>query len=191
MNQTKQGELEIITKKKSRLQLATGNAYTQENKTRVEGHLRTLSVVKEKQGYIRQTYPNQVETSAYKPYSWKLIESSVQYQNNILETKSEKTEHGRLQKGIWDDRVYIMDREHQQEQVEAGSWCGKPGSGSSSAIRWSNPFAVDPIAASWHIVLLEAWLFTVGGLAYLLLVIKVHSARSSKNILQSRARLFR
>ncbi|KAL0081930.1 hypothetical protein J3Q64DRAFT_1823473, partial [Phycomyces blakesleeanus] len=33
-----------------------------------------------------------------------------------------------------------------------GSWCGKPRSGSSSAIRWSNPFVVDPIAASWHIV---------------------------------------
>ncbi|KAL0072999.1 hypothetical protein F4703DRAFT_1947860 [Phycomyces blakesleeanus] len=79
-----------------------------------------------------------------------------------------------------------MDREHQQEQLEAGSskqqgsrqkqcrpvtgltilqpfrgyqrefvsgsWCGKPRSGSSSAIWWSNPFVVDPIAASWHIV---------------------------------------
>ncbi|OAD71716.1 hypothetical protein PHYBLDRAFT_147466 [Phycomyces blakesleeanus NRRL 1555(-)] len=70
----------------------------------------------------------------------------------INSSSSFKTIGSGLQKGIWDDRVYIMDREHQQEQVEAGSWCGKPGSGSSSAIRWSNPFAVDPIAASWHIV---------------------------------------
>ncbi|OAD65985.1 hypothetical protein PHYBLDRAFT_153015 [Phycomyces blakesleeanus NRRL 1555(-)] len=49
---TKQGELEIVTKNKRRLQLATGNEYTQENKTRVEGRLCTLSVVKEKQGYF-------------------------------------------------------------------------------------------------------------------------------------------
>ncbi|KAL0084359.1 hypothetical protein J3Q64DRAFT_1849717 [Phycomyces blakesleeanus] len=91
-------------------------------------------------------------------------------------SSSFKTIGSVLQKGIWDDRVYIMDREHQQEQVEAGrpvtglailqpfkgyqrelvsvglyqkgSWCGKPRSGSSSAIRWSNPFVVDPIAAS-------------------------------------------
>ncbi|KAL0084345.1 hypothetical protein J3Q64DRAFT_1849710 [Phycomyces blakesleeanus] len=95
-------------------------------------------------------------------------------------SSSFKTIGSVLQKGIWDDRVYIMDREHQQEQVEAGrpvtglailqpfrgyqrelvsvglyqkgSWCGKPRSGSSSAIRWTNPFVVDPIAASWHIV---------------------------------------
>ncbi|KAL0094347.1 hypothetical protein F4703DRAFT_1911703 [Phycomyces blakesleeanus] len=33
-----------------------------------------------------------------------------------------------------------------------GSWRGKPRSGSSSAIWWPNPFVVDPIAASWHIV---------------------------------------
>ncbi|OAD72448.1 hypothetical protein PHYBLDRAFT_169575 [Phycomyces blakesleeanus NRRL 1555(-)] len=39
--------------------------------------------------------------------------------------------------------------------------------------------------------LLEVWLFTVDGLVYLLLVVKVQSARSSKNILQSRACLFR
>ncbi|KAL0085343.1 hypothetical protein J3Q64DRAFT_1821889, partial [Phycomyces blakesleeanus] len=39
--------------------------------------------------------------------------------------------------------------------------------------------------------LLEAWLFTAGGFVYLLLVVKAHSARSSKSILQSRAHLFR
>ncbi|KAL0077751.1 hypothetical protein F4703DRAFT_1797524 [Phycomyces blakesleeanus] len=48
-------------------------------------------------------------------------------------------------------------RGYQRELVsvglyQKGSWCGKPRSGSSSAIRWSNPFVVDPIAASWHIV---------------------------------------
>ncbi|KAL0084927.1 hypothetical protein F4703DRAFT_1916896 [Phycomyces blakesleeanus] len=117
--QTKQGELEIVTKK-GRLQLATGNAYSQETKTRVEGHLRTLSVVKEKQGYFRRTYPIQ----------------------------------GRPVTGL---AIIQPFREYQRELVsvglyQKGSWCGKPRSGSSSAIRWSNPFVVDPIAASWHIV---------------------------------------
>ncbi|OAD75800.1 hypothetical protein PHYBLDRAFT_142791 [Phycomyces blakesleeanus NRRL 1555(-)] len=47
--------------------------------------------------------------------------------------------------------VYPEDKGYQREFV-SGSWCGKPRSGSSSAIWWSNPFVVDPIAASWHIV---------------------------------------
>ncbi|OAD72437.1 hypothetical protein PHYBLDRAFT_146627 [Phycomyces blakesleeanus NRRL 1555(-)] len=176
-----------------RLQLATGNAYTQGNKTRVEGHLRTLSFVKEKQGYFRQTYPNQYQSEVkdrheheheHEKKGYRAFKHlNFQAQQAVSPSRwvgPKAHQESRLGYGIWDDRVYIMDREHQQEQVEAGrpvtglailqpfrgyqrelvsvglyqkgSWCGKPRSGSSSAIRWTNPFVVDPIAASWHIV---------------------------------------
>ncbi|KAL0078157.1 hypothetical protein F4703DRAFT_1945490 [Phycomyces blakesleeanus] len=58
---------------------------------------------------------------------------------------------------IQDYWLRTAKRGYQRELVsvglyQKGSWCGKPRSGSSSAIWWSNPFVVDPIAASWHIV---------------------------------------
>ncbi|OAD73436.1 hypothetical protein PHYBLDRAFT_145826 [Phycomyces blakesleeanus NRRL 1555(-)] len=192
--QTKQGELEIVTKK-GRLQLATGNAYSQETKTRVEGHLRTLSVVKEKQGYFRRTYPIQanpesrhlaglakkhmkcldwdmVTTRISSSSSFKTIGSGLQEVVNDRAQGRSNVNHKASNKAIFQGLFLSLDffgrpvtglaiiqpfREYQRELVsvglyQKGSWCGKPRSGSSSAIRWSNPFVVDPIAASWHIV---------------------------------------
>ncbi|KAL0072889.1 hypothetical protein J3Q64DRAFT_1849743 [Phycomyces blakesleeanus] len=92
-----------------------------------------------------------------------------------------------------------MDRKHRQEQLEAASSTQQ----SSRVLGVISQDLVAPLpfdgqALLWltpslqvgTLFLLEAWLFTVGGLVYPLLVVKVHSTWSSKNILQSRARLF-
>ncbi|OAD73653.1 hypothetical protein PHYBLDRAFT_145140 [Phycomyces blakesleeanus NRRL 1555(-)] len=51
-----------------------------------------------------------------------------------------------------DTRESLGALDFTKRQSCSGSWRGKPRSGSSSAIWWPNPFVVDPIAASWHIV---------------------------------------
>ncbi|KAL0075894.1 hypothetical protein J3Q64DRAFT_1825807, partial [Phycomyces blakesleeanus] len=198
MNQTKQGELEIVTKKQvtvsnwkcvySRKQDPSRRAFTQTFSCEGEARLLSMNLSKPSRDNCIQAIVSPSRWVGQKAHE----ESRLGYGYNKNKFLIIIRDYWlRTAKKVFEMTGFILWAENtSKEQVEAassrpvtgltilqpfrgyqrefgsvrlyqkakllgtlvGSWRGKPRSGSSSAIWWPNPFVVDPIAASWHIV---------------------------------------